>query len=482
MKRLIILFLSLITISQSLFADIPPHYYDSADGKTKDALKAAMKDIITQAQMLAYGSGEGRTWSGFYQTDRFNGNQVRDRYSYQVFYFANTTSAPSGMNIEHSFPKSWWGGTENNAYKDLFNLMPCEQNINSKKSNYGMGVVTTVSTNNGCTKVGKGNAGGQTKSLWEPADEWKGDFARGYMYMATAYSNFTWTGEGLTMLQQGAYPTFKPWAYELLLQWSRQDPVDDIERERNDAVYAIQGNRNPFVDFPNLCEYIWGDSISYTFSIDGTSTGGGDTIPGPTPDPDPKVEGSFTEDFETASKGAYTDGEIAGTACSWFFSNALIGTQSGGDSTIGDKAVRAKSGGSITMLADKSDGCQTLSFYAGAYKSDTGLTLTVSYSTDQGTTWTDVATGIDADIWQCHTLTLAVEGSIRLRFTVGGTSSKRLNIDQIVMTSFDPSAITTPHSAISATAPAGIYSISGVRLPQPQPGINIIGGKKVIVK
>ena len=260
----------------SVWADVPPEYYKSVDGKKKAELKTAFRNVIKSARVLDYGSGAGRTWSGFYQADRFNGNQVRDRYSYEVFYFpsgssAQSASAPSGMNIEHSFPKSWWGKAENQAYKDLFNLMPCEVSINTAKSNYAMGLVTTVKTTNGCTKVGKGNAGNKVANLWEPADEWKGDFARSYFYMVTTYSDLTWTGEGLTMLEQDEWPTLQPWAYELFVEWNRQDPVDEIERERNEAVYGIQGNRNPFVDFPNLAEYIWGDSIDYAFSVNGSS-------------------------------------------------------------------------------------------------------------------------------------------------------------------------------------------------------------------
>ena len=140
---------------------------------------------------------------------RYSHNQVIDRYSNDVRYFGSRGSAISGMNIEHSFPKSWWGCTKNNAYKDLFNLMPSEEKINSSKSNYPMGVVTNSSTNNGCTVVGTGSNG---KKFWEPADKWKGDFARDYMYMATAYQNFTWTGDqALNILKQGQYPTLQEW-------------------------------------------------------------------------------------------------------------------------------------------------------------------------------------------------------------------------------------------------------------------------------
>ncbi|MBO4550763.1 MAG: endonuclease, partial [Bacteroidaceae bacterium] len=184
-------------------------------------------------------------------------------------------SAVAGMNIEHSFPKSWWGGSNNNAYKDLYNLMPCEQQINTDKSNFAMGKVTVVKKTNGCTKVGTGPTSSGTKSLWEPDDKWKGDFARDYFYMVTAYSDLTWTSNGLDMLENNDWPTMQEWAYTLLLQWAKDDPVDEIERKRNDAVYGIQLNRNPFVDYPNLAEYIWGDSIEFEFNIDGSGSGGG---------------------------------------------------------------------------------------------------------------------------------------------------------------------------------------------------------------
>lgn len=266
----------LLSLPYLATAGIPDGYYDAANGKKKAALKAAMHDIIRpdSKYLLKYGGGEKSTWSGFYVTDRLSNNQVIDRYSNDIRYFsssdnANYANAPSGMNIEHSFPKSWWGGSNNEAYKDLYNLMPCESKINSAKSNYAMGKVTTITTDNGCTKVGKGPTSSGNKQLWEPADKWKGDFARDYFYMVTAYSDLNWTSNGLDMLENNEWPTMQQWAYTLLLQWARQDPVDEIERKRNDDVYSIQKNRNPFIDFPYLAEYIWGDSIDFAFDING---------------------------------------------------------------------------------------------------------------------------------------------------------------------------------------------------------------------
>lgn len=261
-------------------AQIPAGYYDGLRGKKGAALKNAIHEIIKEAKVLSYGSGTDHTWEGFYYTDNDGGNVV-DRYSNDVRQFGRKGEAVVGMNIEHSFPKSWWGGTQNQAYKDLYNLMPCEQRINSSKSNYPMGKVETVKTDNDCTRIGTGSQG---YMLWEPADKWKGDFARGYMYMATAYQDFSWSGnEAKEILQNGDYPTLKQWAYTLYIQWARADRVDEQETDRNEAVSRIQENRNPYVDFPNLMEYVWGDSVDYAFDPDHTahstgytSTGGDD--------------------------------------------------------------------------------------------------------------------------------------------------------------------------------------------------------------
>jgi hypothetical protein len=259
--------------SPAMLADIPIDYYSSLQGLSGAALKTAISKLVGQDEsivVLKYGSGTGSTWSGFYTTDRITAtNQVRDRYSNEEFYFGDKGSSVSGMNIEHSFPKSWWGGSSDyNSYKDLFNLMPCESSINQSKSNYPMGKVATVGTSNGCTKVGYGE--GVDYKVWEPADNWKGDFARGYLYMATAYQNLTWDetcAPAVECLENNTYPTLQQWAYELYMQWARADEVDDIEIARNNAVNEIQGNRNPFVDFPNLMEYVWGDSTNVAFNV-----------------------------------------------------------------------------------------------------------------------------------------------------------------------------------------------------------------------
>lgn len=284
--RNILLAIATIIPSGNALAQIPDGYYDALKDKKGAELKTAVHNIIKNANVLDYGSGSGSTWWGFYSTDNDNG-YVIDRYSNNRVKFVSRGAVASGMNIEHSFPKSWWGGSKNQAYKDLYNLMPSDSKANSSKSNYGMGIVTEVSYENDCIKVGDGDQGFK---VWQPSTEWQGDFSRGYMYMATAYQNLTWTGEGLNSLEKGDYPTLKTWAYKLYIKWCKADPVSQTEIDRNEAVYKIQGNRNPFVDFPNLMEYIWGDSIDYAFDPATTvksvkyngGSGGGSVEPGET--------------------------------------------------------------------------------------------------------------------------------------------------------------------------------------------------------
>lgn len=298
-------------------AQIPDGYYDSLKGKKGAELKNAIHKIIKTAKVYDYGSGKGKTWWGFWDTDRDENGYYIDRYSAQNEWEKATSQGTSGadMNIEHSFPKSWWGGASNQAYKDLYNLMPCKAKINSTKSNFPMGKVESGDKGNGWTKVGTGSDG---KMYWEPADMWKGDFARGYMYMATTYQHFDWTGtQALQILQKGNYPTLQKWAYTLYIQWAKGDMPDKLEIQRNEEVFKIQGNRNPYIDFPNLMEYVWGDSIDYAFDPAKTlkateykggtgGEGGGGTID-PTPNPEkPAVETLMNEDF-TKSKGGCTE-------------------------------------------------------------------------------------------------------------------------------------------------------------------------------
>lgn len=276
---------TIMTLLLATAAMAQAEYYTSIDGiKGGEPLKTALHKLIKNHQQISYGSGTSSTWGAFYTTDAVveNGKRrVLDMYSSEVRYFGSKGDAISGMNIEHSVAKSWWGGTKNNAYCDLHHLNPSDQDANSRKSNYPLGELTSVSWDNGVTFVGKADIDGSSQNAYEPCDEYKGDFARTFMYMFTCYQDLTWEKTWMNYANS-AYPTLKPWAVKLLLKWHKQDPVSEKEVNRNNAVKAVQGNRNPFIDYPQLADYIWGDSINYTFHLngdveDGTGGGGNDT-------------------------------------------------------------------------------------------------------------------------------------------------------------------------------------------------------------
>ncbi len=283
MKRYVIIQICIV-LSQSLFATFPLSYYYTLDGKSSAALKTELHNILMAdtSRYYSYGSGANHTWNGFYYTDRDTiNNLVIDMYSDSLRYFASdyiTQNYPgfgTKIHIEHSLPKSWWGSHEWAAYKDLNHLFPADGSTNLSKSDNPLGIVSGKPTkNNGVSKIGPGDYPGYTGNVFEPADQYKGDFARAYFYMATAYEHYKnlWVAsKSENIMQNNTYPVFKEWAVQLLLQWHRQDPVSAKELTRNEKVYSIQGNRNPFIDYPQLAEYVWGNKVgtpwSFTTSI-----------------------------------------------------------------------------------------------------------------------------------------------------------------------------------------------------------------------
>ena len=252
---------------------MPVDYYAPAQGTQDSVLKSRLGEIINCGIRYKYGSGSRKTWDGFYYTDRdTNTNQVLDMYSDNIRYFnPNTpTASVAEFDIEHMLPKSWWGGDVNPAYCDLFHLVPGDYSANRSKSNHAPGIPSDTTFWNGSFATGSGEAYGLQK-VFCPADEYKGDFARAYFYIATCYGDsLKWVenGEPGMAMTNDSWQEFRPWLRDLLLQWHRMDPVSDKEKARAVEVNKIQGNRNPFIDYPDLAEFIWGDKqgIAVDFS------------------------------------------------------------------------------------------------------------------------------------------------------------------------------------------------------------------------
>jgi len=258
---------------QSVYAQAPDGYYSNADGKCGQTLRSALESIISKHTERSYAN----LWEDFKSTDAKSNGKVCDIYSNSTNYTFGTdqiggsgyNSEGDGYNREHSFPNSWFN-KEYPMYTDLYHMYPADGYVNNRRSNYPFGEVGTVTytSNNKFSKLGKASNAGYTGTVFEPADEYKGDLARSYFYMVTCYDSkvSTWSSD---MLSNG---DLSNWAVSLLLKWSENDPVSNKERNRIEAVYKIQGNRNPFIDCPGLEEYIWGSKKTTGVNIN-TLTG-----------------------------------------------------------------------------------------------------------------------------------------------------------------------------------------------------------------
>jgi endonuclease I len=242
----------------------PAGYYDSANGLTGPALQQTLHNIIKNHTSRTYDD----LWTDFQVTDKKANGKVWDMYSdvpsgtpvYEFIFITdqcgNYSKEGDCFNREHSFPKSWFGGEIYPMYSDLFHLYPTDGWVNNKRGNFPFGVTSgpTWTSTNG-SKVGPSSYPGYTGTVFEPIDAYKGDFARSYFYMTVRYygEDSAWTGSDMTDRSQ-----LKPWALKMLMEWDISDPVSTKETDRNNVVYSLQGNRNPFIDNPAYTALIWG--------------------------------------------------------------------------------------------------------------------------------------------------------------------------------------------------------------------------------
>ena len=244
--------LALLAISSNSFAQGPNgsgEYYKPADGTKGAALKTALCGIIYNR--TERGSADDvykMLWKDFKTTDVRSDGKVWDMYS-NITNFTFGTDQDSGnhsyegkaYNREHSFPKSWFGGKVMPMYADLFHLYPTDGKVNENRGDLPFGETNGSNKNsaNDFSKIGVCTYPGYTGTVFEP-------------------KNITINSSGLVT-----------WQLEMLMKWSKNDPVSaDKETPRNIAVYGIQGNRNPFIDYPGLEEYIWGALKDFAFSYD----------------------------------------------------------------------------------------------------------------------------------------------------------------------------------------------------------------------
>ena len=377
MKNKFLLLSFVLMLCTALFAAVEPSvtltdYYADANGKSGNELRLALRAAIDHHTNITYAKlGYIMKYA---DTKNADGIHLIDIYS-NVPYSTSTTNnkgkadiddetvnwisggkVGEGLNREHTVPQSWFGKNDP-MLADAFHIYPTDAHANNHRSSYLYGEIYPASSkvtwyNGSYTELGGlgdtyqdatdlANSTytyeNQTYTLvaydgkvYEPADEYKGDLARGIFYMATRYASPEANdGTDCSTWQNGTNPShfakdenggvmgLSPYTVALMLKWHRQDPVSEKERLRNEVIYGNatynksnykQGNRNPFIDYPELVEYLWGNKAGQTVTVANLTSsyvGGGGGGGGQQTDPvidAPKTISIETEPFEEGSK------------------------------------------------------------------------------------------------------------------------------------------------------------------------------------
>ena len=297
MKRLFLLStifffaLSLFAKSVTPAASLPTYYKD-INGKSGKSLFDTLH-VVTKKGFTSLDYAD--LWTAYQYTDLRDNGKVWDMYSdcswtYKSDQCGNYSGECDCYNREHSIPKSWFGGTESQPGCDIFHIVPTDGQVNGKRSSYAFGEVSSatytfdgaklgsaknITIINGNTIAGnEGTSVSYSGTVFEPRDEYKGDFARGYFGTMIKWANgdyqaFT-LGDGSKIFSSnystGAFGLTQ-YGVALLMKWHRQDPVSQKEIDRNNGIQQTQGNRNPFIDYPYLAEYIWGEKAGDTLDL-----------------------------------------------------------------------------------------------------------------------------------------------------------------------------------------------------------------------
>lgn len=254
-----------LAIALTIWAQPAATHYNDIDGKSGEALLAALKTCASRGyKSVGYKALETVVYP---YTDAHADGSVWDMYSDCTFAFGGSHSANgsecAGWNKEHSIPQSWWGGGTSNEGCDAFHVIPTDAWVNNMRSNYPYGEVGTAkkTSQKGC-KLGSSSMSSYTGTVFEPAEEYKGDIARGILGAMVKWQK-DWTDSNGSSTFNNTYTTagrygLTQYGVDLLIKWCRQDPVSQKELDRNNGLEKTQGNRNPFIDYPELIEYLWG--------------------------------------------------------------------------------------------------------------------------------------------------------------------------------------------------------------------------------
>ena len=481
-----------LLLAAGVYAEIPVGYYAKAQGKSDSLLRQALYDTIRGGVRIHYGTqGYGYydgiyypgTWNYFPQTDFRADGTVWDMYSDTKRYFPHDGGSACGLEIEHCLPKSWWGwtnkdtGSSKRAYQDLFILNPADGSANGNKSNCPPGhVVKGDKFDNGSFRMDAAKSSQYGWICFEPAEEYRGDFARTYFYVATAYADLPFGAGNVDYqryLTDSTYLVFKPWLVEVLLDWHRADPVSEKERRRVETVFSIQGNRNPYIDYPDLVEYIWGNKKGQAVDFGAlVCTADSSYVP--------------AEDYTNFEAFAPTDATSTEFTARWSdfdtdytldvyqrhyigHNDTLVNMPAMGTTFI-NNATNVKTGGrvnstaagtnAITMGVSDTDGSvivynlgltapATLTFRANIYKSATAGELRIFFN-DHTTADTTIILPTSRDeVWYTIPLNAGIDSVTIL--SLGGSTTKRACMQALYVVQRDWQAVETSLSGYPQT-------------------------------
>lgn len=279
MKRILLSYLLIFAFTHA-FAQIPLGYYSTATG-TGSTLKTQLNAIITTGHQ---DHGYGGLWAAYQTTDRDNvsgvaglenDNSILDMYSenpngpdpYNFVYgpvdqCGSYSTEGNCYNREHVVPQSLFNSASP-MVADVHFIRATDGKVNGMRSNFPFGKVNTspsFTSLNG-SKLGTSVSPGYSGTVFEPIDAFKGDIARMIFYFVTRYETQLSGFSSGNMLGNVAYPGLQAWELNQLLAWNALDPVSPTEIARNNASYAYQGNRNPYIDNPAYVDQVWGTPV-----------------------------------------------------------------------------------------------------------------------------------------------------------------------------------------------------------------------------
>ena len=453
-----------VKVSASDF-DVDTYYASANTGSAQNLLDSLRSIINANYKTLGYDG----LLEAYHTTDKRPDGYLKDYYSNITNYViggpaenAQYKKEGDGYNREHAIPQSWWGKGTTNQGCDAFIVLPTDGYINNMRSNWPFGEVASVSKQsaNGFSLfgTGKNNIG----TCFEPNDMYKGDFARIYFYAITKWKTTTWTGGNAssTFLTSLSAPNWglTNYALDLFVRWHAEDPVDEWELNRNDNVFALQKNRNPYIDHPEWVDIIWGGTYPGSKELVSLSTSG-------TPNKLTYVAGEAFDPTGLTITATFDDGSTNDVTSKVTWSpitsstTSVTGTYKYGSisKTVTVNGIKIKTVNSLSMTGTASK----LHYLAGQSFDPTGLTIKAVYSDSSDADVTKSVTWAPSPLYEGVTSvtgsyggkTIKVEGlSVEAShdYTLVNSTSELADGDKVVF-AYDAGGITAGQVNASKT-------------------------------